>query len=428
MKQYIISKISAEYLNAGMLTGGLLISFFLNFLFNAYLGRVLSFTDFGIITFIGSFWLILGVFSNALGLTLNHTIIRLLKKENREVVDSFYKKIRKHTFVITSIITVTIILFSYPINALFSLSSPVVVVMLSSLVMLGTFTAANKGYLQSFFKFSHVGILLIIEAVIKLVLAVAFTTVGDTNLVYLSIPLSALSAFLLSEYFLPKMTVSKEKSKPVQFPKHFYFASVLTVLSTTLLFTTDVILAKLYLPPATAGQYAFLSLIGKMIYFFGSLLNTILVSHISKRAEKGKESEAYFYRFLLGVGLMIGLVYAIVGLFGTITLPWFFGDKVIEIAPYLLPYASAIALLTLGNLFVIFHLLHNQFIFPFTALLFSLLIIIGIIFFHTNIRVIVDVISSLSFVSFLVIILLHMNSGIRHFFERRLAFLTAAYE
>ena len=52
--------------NAGFLIGALLVSNLLNFVFNAFLGRMLSFEDFGLITLLSSFGYITAIFLNAL--------------------------------------------------------------------------------------------------------------------------------------------------------------------------------------------------------------------------------------------------------------------------------------------------------------------------------------------------------------------------
>lgn len=428
MKTYLINKFSSTFFSAGALTGALLFSFFLNFVFNAYLGRVLSFTEFGIITFIGSFWLILGVFCNSLGLTLNHVIVRLAKKKDNERIALFFSIVKKKITLITIGIIIAVTVLSIPINTLFSLSSPFVVIALSTLFYLGVITAANKGYLQSFFKFSNIGLILITEAILKLLLAFIFVQFTDTTLVYLSIPLSALGAYMLSEYFLPKMNYGKTISSKVAFPTHFYIASVLTVLSTTLLFTSDVILAKMYLSPEIAGQYALLSLIGKMIYFFGSLLNTIFVPYLNQRNENTTSDKKVFYLFLFAASALIFAVYTGVGLLGPWTLPIVFGSKVFTIEPYLLSYATAIALFTLANVFVIYHLMHNRYIFPFIALTFSVIVIGGIVLHHSSIHAIVQVLFTFSILSFTTIVFMHVNTSLRNYLETKLLFLKTAYD
>jgi O-antigen/teichoic acid export membrane protein len=44
----------------------------------------------------------------------------------------------------------------------------------------------------------------------------------------------------------------------------------------------DVLLVKHYLSPESAGSYSLLSLVGKMVFFFGSLLSSFITSMVSR--------------------------------------------------------------------------------------------------------------------------------------------------
>jgi len=62
--------------------------------------------------------------------------------------------------------------------------------------------------------------------------------------------------------------------------------------------TFDVILAKHYLSPEHAGQYALLSLIGKTIYFLGSLPNALMITLISNRMATKQNITKHILSFL----------------------------------------------------------------------------------------------------------------------------------
>lgn len=425
----LISKFATKKtLHAGVLTGSMLAAFVIAFFYNAYLGRVLNFADFGVITFIGSVWLIIGVFCNALGITINRMIIHTTKTKGESQGIALFHHIKKTAVKIAILSFAITASFSMHISNLFSLNSPVTVVMIATLFLTGVLAASNRGYLQSKFQFSKVGITLIAESAVKLLLAFLLVVFFPWQYVYLSIPISALIAYILSEYYLPRNLKVKKDDTSARFPLHFYLASVLTVLSTMLLLTSDVILAKLFLSPTIAGQYAFLSLIGKMIYFLGSLLGTIMVPYISERITHKIDDTSIFHQFLVGNGLLISFVYITVGVFGAISLPFFLGEKVQQVAPYLLAYSTAIVLITFSNIFVVYNLLHHRYIFPFIALLISVLIITTMLFFHGSIAVMVRILFSYSILLLASVLYLHINQHARSYLEVRMPFLRVAYE
>lgn len=423
----LLSRFTKRTLHAGVLTGSMLTAFFIAFIYNAFLGRVLSFSDFGVITFIGSLWLIIGVFCNALGLTINRMVVHATKVGGESRGIALFQHIRKKALQVALICFALTVALSMQISNAFSLHSPTTVILIATLFLTGILAASNRGYLQSKFQFSKVGITLVAESAIKFFLAFLFVLFFPWEYVYLSIPISAFITYILSEYLLPREISSQQKYSS-KFPLHFYIASVLTVLSTMLLLTSDVILAKLFLTPIVAGQYSFLSLIGKMIYFFGSILCIIMVPYISEKIAHGGNDIPIFYKFLLGNGFLILLVYFSVGIFGSITLPLLLGGKVQQVSQYLLSYSTAIALITLSNIFVVYNLLHHRYIFPFIALLISILIITTMLFFHANIAVMVRILFSYSILLIATIVFLHTNQPARLLLELRMPFLKAAYE
>src|SRR5205085_2760080 len=123
------------------------------------------------------------------------------------------------------------------------------------------------------------------------------------------------------------------------FPKKFYMASLLTGLSTTTFLMIDVILAKHFFSPKEAGEYALLALVGKMVFFFGSLLNVFVVALISRAEGLKQNPHKTFYTLFGGAFLLTAAVYLFIGPFGYITMPILFGNKTFAILPYLSVYA-----------------------------------------------------------------------------------------
>ncbi len=102
------------------------------------------------------------------------------------------------------------------------------------------------------------------------------------------------------------------------------------------------------------------------------------------------------------------MAFAGIGLFGLQTLPIMFGSKVLAIKTYLLPYALAISLFTIGSTIVNYHLARKHYVFPFIAILLSLSLLVQIVNSHSTIDAIVHVVLRASITYLALMIPLHL--------------------
>ncbi len=146
-------------------------------------------------------------------------------------------------------------------------------------------TAAYRGFLQGNFNFGYVAILFVFESASKLVFALILHAIGLEPYVYVSIPLSVAATALLALIFMRKATEEMVPSENTSetFPRPFFFASFASNFSSVVFLSLDVLLVNHFFPPYQAGQYALLSLVGKMVYFLGTLPNYFTITFVSRR-------------------------------------------------------------------------------------------------------------------------------------------------
>jgi glycosyltransferase involved in cell wall biosynthesis len=101
-------------------------------------------------------------------------------------------------------------------------------------------------------------------------------------------------------------------------------------------------------------------------------------------------------------------MYIAIGFFGKYFIPLIFGAKAYPILPYIQLYALAIAMYVITSTIVNYHLARHHYIFPATALLLSLGMCLGVIFFHKSVADIVMVVLIVSMISLGVMTLLHL--------------------
>jgi len=379
-----------------------------NFVFNAYLGRILTFEQFGIITLINTLWYLALIPINALYITVTHRIAFLTSSANNQESLHFLQGTNKRNLFISIFISICFLIAIPFTDRFFQIHNYLVTFLFTPMITFGIITAINKGFLQGIFNFKSVAIIIVIEALSKLIIAYLLVHIKMNAWTFLSLPLSAGAAFLLSFLFVASRKKIYIRTSNYRFPSKFFCAALITGISSIAFLSVDVILAKHFLSPIDAGKYAFLSLIGKMVYFFGTLPSLLIVSFVSRDLGNKINPNSTFYKlfflaFVLTVGVFIG-----VGPLGKIFIPFLFGNKAAAILPYLTLYSTAIMLFTLSSCFITFYLAKQQYFFSIIAISIALIMCVGISLFHNSIDQIIHVIFYTSVFSLTIIIFSHI--------------------
>lgn len=393
---------------AGFMVLSLMAANFLNFLFNAYLGRELSFEDYGLVTFITSLLYLVSVIISAVSTTVNHRVAFLNGHSGTAAGNRFYSFIHRRVLFLSAIASVVWIISTPILMKFFNVADPFPIIAFVPLFLFAILLAVSKGYMQGNLFFMSFGIATLLEALAKLLLAIGFVQFHVQSFVYLTVPISILLALVITRILITSKKIKPENSQSEPFPRRFFGATIISGLATTAFLTIDVLLVKHYLNPAIAGEYSLLSLVGKMIFFFGSLFSGFIITMVSRQEGLHQNGSLTFYKLLGLTCVAVTIMFLAVGPFGYLTLPILFGSKAQVILPYLTPYCGAIALFTIANAFLVFHLAKHHYSFPVASLILSAALTILIIFNHSSIGQIVNVILLSSTLNFVVMVFLHL--------------------
>lgn len=397
-------------INAGsFLIGATVIGNFLNLAYNAYLGKQLSLAQFGTITLINTLLYIVNIFINALATTTNQRVAFLSARSGRSAATLFYKETVQKLIPISIALAAVWLVLTPVLQSYFNLATPIPIVSILPVVIIGSFAAVSSGYVKGLFLFLFTGLFILVEAFSKLVIAHFLIASRLSDATYLSIPIAILISFILS------IAVAKQVSRKYpssskhdyRFNRSFYVASLLAGISTNAFLTFDVLLTKHYFTALESGTYAFLALFGKMIYFFGSLFNTFMISFVS-RAEGAKRDPNHQFYILLTISTVLTFL-GFIGLMllGPVVLPHIFGNKIVFIKPYLALYALAISIYTISNTINIYHLARKQYLFPIVSLMIVIGMIIGINLHHSSLHEVIESILLASSLNLGVLLFLH---------------------
>lgn len=399
------------------LAGAVMAANAVNLIFNAYLGRVISSEEFGIIALINTLLYVCGMFYLALGASVVHEVSRLESRAGPESAAGFLSSSTKQVMIISlfaSIIWALTVPFT---TRFFNIDNPLILYLFTPVFILYPLVAIGRGFLQGRLFFALTGFLILLEPVIKLLSAFFLLNLNLESFIYtsiyISVILTGITAILIAWYYKPKGFKGK-----YPFPHKFFWAAFLTTISTISFLALDMVLVKHYLSPVEAGQYAILALLGKIIYFLGSLLNIFTISLVSREPDEKKNPYLSFSALFAGSVTLCAIGIIALGFFGEFFIPLLFGNKASSIIPYALPYISAIALFTLGSVVVTYHLARKKYIFPFISIGMAAVLTSGIIIYHQTLTQIVYVLLTVGFIYSVTLLIFHAR---QNFFTAKIA-------
>jgi glycosyltransferase involved in cell wall biosynthesis/cellulose synthase/poly-beta-1,6-N-acetylglucosamine synthase-like glycosyltransferase/O-antigen/teichoic acid export membrane protein len=398
----------------GLLMTALVGSSFINFIFNAFLGRALSFEQLSLVTLINTLWFLVMVVIGAFASTINFRTSYLVGAKAQSVALAFMKNSLEAALIIAGTLALFWVALIPFTRDFFRLSDPLALLLFAPVFLFAPMVAAYRGFLQGNFLFKFVAFLFFFEAAIKLVLAVVMVALDLEGLVYATIPASIVLTALVGYSFVRRAVRSiapldGHEADQESFPRPFFAASLVTNVSAVFFLSVDVILANHFLQPHDAGQYALLSLVGKMIYFFGAMPNVFTVSFVSRK-EGLKQSSHRIFAMIYGLTLVfVGTGFLGLGLLGGYTVPLLFGEKALSIVSLLIPYTAALGLFTLSGVLVSYHLAKKQYQFSGLTFLLSLVLVAGMSIFHRNVEDFVWVTFFTSLSGWVLLWLLHFS-------------------
>lgn len=385
----------------------LVLSNFINFLFNAFLGRVLSFEELSLVTLMNTLWFLAIVVVSAFSSTVNHRVAYLGGAKSYGKIHTFFRSSLFAAVGIALGVSGVWILLNSWMTQFFHVADFSTLLFFTPVFTFGVLTAGFRGLLQGLSHFGAVAVLFVAEALVKFVLAIIFVSSGHAELVYLAIPLSIVVTAGLSFVAVRVLTHRKltKAKREIQesFPKSFFSATLIFNLSVTAFLSVDIFLVNHYLSPIEAGRYALLALIGKMIYFFGSLPNAFTITLVSRQEGLRLKTNTIFLLIYGLVFFAVALGVLVFGVFGAYAAPLLFGEKARTLIPWLLPYTIALGLFTLTGVLVSYHLAKRHYLFSVVSLALSCILVGGLMKFHNSINDIVGVVLTVSIVGWVAI-------------------------
>lgn len=319
----------------------------INYVYHLVFGRLLGPVEYGVLASLYSVLYLVSIIPSSASIS----IVKFISTANKNDLYSVYESIRKLVIKIAVALSIVIMLISPAISKFLHIDNILSVILVAPILFFSLVTLINQSTAQGLLKFTGYIIPTLISSILKLAIGVIFVLIGwSVSGAMLAIVIGAVMAYWYSHKFIKKQII-KRKFKSVDLSQFIKYSGpvLLQALSFTSIFTVDVILAKHFLDPFSAGIYAALSTLGKIIFFAASPVAATMFPVISKRKSEG---QGYIKVFLASLAIT-----AFIALFATF-LFWLFPDIAIGVL-YGKDYLTAKNDLVWMGFFMLFYTLSN---------------------------------------------------------------------
>lgn len=400
-----------EYFSGLLFIGATLIANFLNFFFNAYLGRALDFENFAAISLVGSFSFLSTLISKGFSTTVTYKSGYYTGKNNSAASYSFWKYMRKHAILFSAVIT-CIWLLSTPFLANYFNADDIYLFILFAMVFLVGFAlAVDQAYMSGKLLFGLLALTTIFEPIIKNILAFVFVSLGLHDYAYSIVPITTLLTFFFGWIIVLNYSAKERRKKTEEiahsFPVKMFLVSMLLGLSSLAFLSFDVILAKHFLDAVEAGKYALVSLVGKMVYFLGGLASPFIVPLVSRNEGASKDSKNVLNLTLIATSCITIGAFIAFGLLGHITIPFLYGEKANDIISYLPLFTAGLVFFTISRVYISYYLAKSIYTLPLVSFLLTIIQFGLILFFNDSVGQFVGVMFAIGALNLIIVVTLH---------------------
>jgi O-antigen/teichoic acid export membrane protein len=360
-----------------------------NYLFHLLMGRFLGPADYGVLESLISITYFLGIPVTVLMIVVTKFVSREL--EAKKKVALFVKKISGKTAIFGAVALIVFLCLFPWLRALVRVENFFLFLGIGLSSYFGIFLAIWTASFQGILKFFKLGVLSIINSWSKLIIALILIFLGlKVGAGILAIVLGAFLAVVFG-YLMLRREIPLQQKGEINIKASFEgiggytWAVLVSNLALTSFYTIDIILARYFLSPVEAGQYAALSILGKIVFFASSPINSVMFPVVSSRQAKGENYQKIVTLSLALVALLCGGISLVYFLFPQIMIGLLFGQEYLASTRFLGFFGIFISLYSIASLLTNFFLsISRTKIIVFPALL-ALVQLVLIFFYHQGI-------------------------------------------
>jgi O-antigen/teichoic acid export membrane protein len=338
------------------------IASFLSYLFQFFMARMLGPADYSVLAVLISLMYIFNVPSLSVQTVVSKNVTNLNAKKDFGKIKGLIKHFLKKMLLLSSFIFIIFIIFSFKLSS--SLGVPLGLMALTGTTIILSFIyPVGIGTLQGLKKFNAFGWNNIFNSTIKLFSAIflvyfGFRVYGAIIGFILAISIS----FLLTLLPIKEIVNSKEeKSEKIGIYSNGNIVTFFAMLIIVLMYSLDVIFAKVFFTSELTGGYAVLSLIGKIILFSTMSFGNVMFPISSERFLKKQKTSGMVKKIFFLVSLLCFSALLIFALFPEFIISLLFGDSYLGLSNILLYVGVAFTFISFLNIFILYKISKEEF-------------------------------------------------------------------
>ncbi len=365
MKELITKTLKDENIvNTALVTAGLMVNSVFSYLLQLFLARNLTVADFGTYNAILSLFAILSVTVTVMSVSLVKVVAELSGQKNHGKLTKLFWRVSAFYVIVGFLITCTLYLARNYLASYMNIEQPILYLYLGFYIFAGLISVGPQAFMQGLMKFRSFAFFASSMGLLRLVFPVVFVLLGyRVGGAYTGMALGMFSTFWLGLWLLRKSLSGWEKGEPLAEYKRIIILTLPVLLLNLCMMTlnnVDVILVKRYFDAVTAGYYAGVVILGKIILFGAGSITIVMFPQISNLVAEGKDHLQrllFFFRILLLILLAAILSFS---LLPNVVAKVFFGQQLLASARYLPWYAVFVAIYVLINFLMMYFIAINK--------------------------------------------------------------------
>lgn len=326
----------------------------INYIFHFSMVRLLGPIDYGIFAVLTNIIYIFSVPTLSIQTIVSKHITKYnIHKEYGKIKGIFISLVRE-TMIISVIVYLIFLVIAFFIYNI--LGIPFLLLALTGIFIFEALIyPVIIGILQGMKKFNVWGWNYLILCLFKFLIAITLVILGlKLYGAVLGFLLGTLVSFFLVFFFVKEIINSKVIKEKIDIFSKQSSLIFFIILIVVLMYSIDVILAKIFFDAEVAGKYAIASLLGKMILFGTSVIGSAMFPISSEKYESGEKTRGVIKRTFFAAALICSSALLILRIFPEFLINILFGKGYSSIASILIYVGIAFSFLSFLNIFILY--------------------------------------------------------------------------
>ncbi|MFH1711031.1 MAG: oligosaccharide flippase family protein [Nanoarchaeota archaeon] len=309
----MFEKIKKDVLIRGSLVMFVMLGIFnvLNYVFQMSMARMLGPADYGILAVLMSLLYIFGIPNEAIQTIITRYASKFeMKKDFGKTKYLLYKSLKKG-LIFSAVIFCIFLIISVYLSGLLHINFWLLA--MTGLFIFYVFTLpVIRGVLQGRKKFFSLGLNSVLEALAKVVFSIFLVLFGLKVYGAMGgVVVGGILAAVLAVMSIKEVIKSKMEKINFEGVYRYNLPVLIGVSAIVLIYSIDVIMARIFFTPEIAGKYAFVSLIGKVVLFSSFAISKAMFPLTSENFERGIKTSGLLKKSLILVSAVALIMLAV---------------------------------------------------------------------------------------------------------------------